>query len=173
MNHKLIKELNAINILIENIAEKHNLSFQSLINLLDKTREKKETNLIPSFVLRERELGILESTVKYLKEELNLSYHKIALLLNRDDRVIWVTYNKAIKKKKERFVVREPNKWIPTSIFTNKDLGLLEVITTYLKDELNLCYHEIATLLNRDNRTIWTSYNKAKDKLKKRGNEKE
>ena len=36
----------------------------------------------------------------------------------------------------------------------------------YLKDKLNLTYHEIAVLLNRDDRTIWTCYNIAKKKRK-------
>ena len=54
---------------------------------------------------------------------------------------------------------------IPLSAF-NKKLGMLESSTLYLKDTLKLSFKEIAKLLNRNYKTIWTSYNKAKIKLK-------
>ena len=41
---------------------------------------------------------MLESTVVFLKDKCKLSYHEIAVLLNRDDRTIWTSYNKAKKK---------------------------------------------------------------------------
>ena len=53
---------------------------------------------------------------------------------------------------------------IPISAFKNRKLGMLESCVVYLKDKCKLSYHEIAVLLNRDDRTIWTSYNKAKKK---------
>jgi hypothetical protein len=53
---------------------------------------------------------------------------------------------------------------LPTSIFRDRDLSVLEAIVEYLKDKKNLRYSEIAQLLNRDDRTIWTSYKRAKQK---------
>jgi len=53
---------------------------------------------------------------------------------------------------------------IPTYIFQDRTLSVLEAISEYLKDSKNLTYHEIAVLLNRDDRTIWTCYNRAKAK---------
>ena len=53
---------------------------------------------------------------------------------------------------------------IPTSIFLDRTISVLEAITKYLKEEKNLTYHQIAILLNRDDRTIWTCYNRAKKK---------
>jgi hypothetical protein len=53
---------------------------------------------------------------------------------------------------------------IPTSIFLDRTISVLEAITKYLKEEKNLTYHQIAVLLNRDDRTIWTCYNRAKKK---------
>jgi hypothetical protein len=44
-------------------------------------------------------MSIFESLVGYMKDSLELSYHKIALLLNRDDRTIWTVYQRAKKKK--------------------------------------------------------------------------
>lgn len=159
---KLNNELNAINTFIENFIDKHNISFQEVFELLRQKREKEKLTLIPSFIFRGRKLGILESATKYLKEEFKLRYHQIAVLLKRDDRVVWVTYNKAVKKKKDRFTVEEPNVWLPVSIFTDKNFGPLESIVIYLHDKVNLSFNEIAKLLNRDNRTVWAVYNKKK-----------
>jgi len=57
---------------------------------------------------------------------------------------------------------------IPSSILSNRKISVLEAISVYLKDKKNLTYHEIALLLNRDDRTIWTCYNRAVKKLKKK-----
>ncbi len=54
---------------------------------------------------------------------------------------------------------------LPISIF-NEKLGMLEAASLYLKDKVGLSFNEIAKLLKRDYKTIWTSYNKAKKKLK-------
>ncbi len=58
---------------------------------------------------------------------------------------------------------------IPVSVLSNRSLSLLESVIEYLKDSQGMNYHEIAVLLNRDDRTIWTCYNRA---CKKRGDEK-
>ena len=54
----------------------------------------------------------------------------------------------------------------PSSALKNRDISILEAVVVYLKDKKGFTYHEIALLLNRDDRTIWTCYNRA---LKKRG----
>jgi len=53
---------------------------------------------------------------------------------------------------------------IPSTIFRNRELAPLESISAYLKNEIGMSFHEIAVLLNRDDRTIWTCYNRAKKK---------
>ena len=55
---------------------------------------------------------------------------------------------------------------VPASIFTNTVLRPLEILCKYLKDELNLGYKETSQLLNRDYRTVWTTYRNASRKLK-------
>jgi len=50
---------------------------------------------------------------------------------------------------------------VPLSLFRDRSLSVLEVLSEYLKDKLNYSYHEIATMLNRDDRTIWTAYKKS------------
>lgn len=55
---------------------------------------------IPSFIFRDRSVAVLESLVEYLKDQKKLSYHEIAVLLNRNDRTIWTVYRRAKLKRK-------------------------------------------------------------------------
>jgi hypothetical protein len=52
---------------------------------------------------------------------------------------------------------------IPITIF-NKNVGALESLTKYMKENLNMNYSQIAKLVKRDDRTIWTAYKKACEK---------
>ena len=54
---------------------------------------------------------------------------------------------------------------VPTFIFRDRSLAALEAIVVYLKDSQGLTYAQIARLLNRNDRTIWTTYKRAKQKL--------
>jgi len=53
---------------------------------------------IPSFIFKDRELAALEAIVVYLKDSQGMNYAQIAKMLNRDDRTIWTTYQRAKKK---------------------------------------------------------------------------
>ena len=171
-SEKLQREINAIDVFIESVSEKHAVSIQDVIGMLG--NKEKSAALIPSFIFRDKLIGILEAVAKYLKENLDMTYHEIAVLLNRDDRVIWVSYNKAIKKKKEKFAIAEPNYWLPVSIFRDTSLGPLEAISKYMTDNAKFKFSKTAKLLNRDNQSIWACYNRAKSKLSKKiKNEKE
>ena len=167
ISEALKKNLEAIDIFITSVSKTYSLDYQEVIGLLSQ-KEKLQSALIPTFILRDRKLGILESVTKYLKENLELPYRKIAGMLNRDDRVVWVTYNKALEKKKEKFVISEPNYWLPVSVFTDKELGPLESISKYLVENAKMEYSEIAKLLNRDSRSVWSCYRKSKLKTKKK-----
>jgi hypothetical protein len=160
----LKQNLQALNVLIKTISQKYSISFGQTIQLI----KQSEQIMIPTFILRDQKLGILESVVKYLKEEFKLPYKSIAKILDRDNRVIWITYSKAIKKKKERLEFKEPNYWIPSSLFTEKNLGPLESVSRYLVEEAQMELSQIASLLNRDSRSIWGCYNRSKQKLGKK-----
>lgn len=54
---------------------------------------------------------------------------------------------------------------IPSFIFRDRNLAALEAIVIYLKDSQGMTYAQIAKLLKRDDRTIWTTYKRAKEKL--------
>ena len=55
---------------------------------------------IPSFVFRDRTLAALEATVVYLKETQGLTYAQIGRLLNRDQRTVWTSYQRAVRKRR-------------------------------------------------------------------------
>lgn len=56
---------------------------------------------------------------------------------------------------------------IPVSVISDRSLATLESVVEYLKEKKNLSYHEIAVLLKRDDRTVWTCYSRAKKKRAK------
>ncbi len=123
---------------------------------------------IPQSIFKDRTIAVLEALTEYLKDSLKMTYHEIALLTNRDDRTIWTAYNRAKQKRKIKPMPRERAVLtIPSTIFRDRKLSVLEVITEYLKDKKQLNYHEIADMLNRDDRTIWTVYNRVRKKRQK------
>ncbi|MBN1792907.1 hypothetical protein JW826_04465 [Candidatus Woesearchaeota archaeon] len=56
---------------------------------------------------------------------------------------------------------REEYLRLPLSLFSNSNLGVLEVVVKTLKENYALDYCKIAKFLGRDDRTIWTSYKNA------------
>ena len=148
--------------LIKKIKTYKNISLDELKNLLNLDKDDIK---LPGYIFI-KELGSLESITKYLKEDLKLNYHKIAFILNRNDRTIWTTYKNSLKKYKPRFSYKRTEFTIPISIIKNRDLGVLENIVKYLKEELGFNYHRIAEFLKRDDRTIWTTYHRLKEKVK-------
>ena len=85
-------------------------------------------------------LGVLASN---LKRRFKLSNKQILDLLKKEDQMS-----------------------LPFSIFT-PELGMLESSCIYMHDTLKLGFNEIAELLKRDYKTVWSSYNKGKKKLDK------
>lgn len=121
---------------------------------------------VPCSLLKNRKISVLEAISKYLKEERQLTYHEIGVLLHRNERTIWTCYSRAHKKQQERYVAGKAAYTIPVSIFHDRSVSVLEAISEYMKDSLGLTYHEIAVELERDDRTIWTCYQRAKAKRK-------
>ncbi len=65
----------------------------------EKLKDQKTKIYIPIEILSNRNLSILESVVKYLKEK-GFKNSEIATLLKKDQRNIWIFYSRAIKKLK-------------------------------------------------------------------------
>jgi len=57
---------------------------------------------------------------------------------------------------------------LPLSVFSTKKLSVLEIVVKYLKENKEMRYSDIARLLNRDQRTIWVTYDNSLKKSKKK-----
>ena len=152
-----------------NYLKEQGLTPEEIFNLANKLLKVhvKEEIKVPISVFKNDYLSSLENIVKYLRENLLLSFKQIGSLTNRNEIALAVTYRNARKKMEAKFVVEEISPYsIPVSILKDRNLSVLENIAAYLKDTFGLTYHSIAVLLNRDDRTIWTVYQRAKKKKK-------
>jgi predicted DNA-binding protein (UPF0251 family) len=154
-----------LELFLKHLKEEHTLTDKEINAVLGNAQKHYET-LLPVEIFRKDTLSALESIVKYLKENKELTFHQIAQILNRDDRTIWTTYSKARKKMIAPFHLPPSKHYIPAALFAERNLSVLETLAHYLKEHLNLSLHEIAVLLNRNDRTIWTVCNRASKKLK-------
>ena len=146
--------------LFKDFLSAHNLKEEDVLNAI---KEKRQSEDVPLCVLKSKRLGILESVVKYYRE-IGFSYDKIATMLNRNRGSIVCSYNAAVKKYSKRFAVEDCPVLIPYSIFKDRKYGVLEALSMYMKDMLKMNYSEIARALDRNPRTIWTAYNRARKK---------
>ena len=146
--------------------KRQNLSSEEIFKLIRKLLEVpvKEEVKVPISVFNNDKLGSLETIVKYLRENLLLSFKQIGALNNRNEVALAVSYRNARLKLEAKFVEEISPYHIPVSILQDRKLSVLENIVSYLKDNFGLAYHKIAILLNRDDRTIWTVYQRAKKK---------
>ncbi len=151
----------------------------------------KQTKIkLPLHIFHNKQLTPVEAIISFLKDYHNLTYHKISLLINRDERNVWKIYNNSLKKSNKTKTKENKNKTtriakvkekieinpklltlmsaieIPTHIFYNKSLTPMQAIVFYLKKQ-DLTYRQISYLINRNERNIWTIYNQAKKKLNK------
>jgi len=74
-------------------------AYSSANEKVSKRFEIKEAKYyIPVSALTNRKLGVLESVVKFLKENYELNYSEIGRLLGRDPRTIWTAYSRMREK---------------------------------------------------------------------------
>ena len=136
---------------------KLNYSSQEILQALEN-----QEIFIPVSIFNE-ELSSLELVTKYLHENRSIGLKKIAELLERSSANIWNSYKRSQKKFPKKLDVLD-SVLIPLNSIKDKNLSLLENIVFYLKNSLKLSHHEIAVMLKRDDRTVWTVYNKARKK---------
>ncbi len=146
---------------IEKLKELRQAQEISTEDILKAIKAKKEGVPISLF---DSGLAPSEALIKYLKDNLKLNYHKIAELLNRDDRTVWATYQNASKKIKGEIEISSKGISIPVSIFANRKLSILESLVNYLINK-GRSYKEISELIGKDQRNIWTINSRAGKKL--------
>jgi predicted DNA-binding protein (UPF0251 family) len=131
---------------------------------VNEAEKANQTSEIPVSIFNQGLSG-LEAITFYLKEHRGLRFCAIASLLNRDDRTIWDSYTEG-KKKAAAFSPSSESLFIPLSIFQNRSFGVLEAISKHLKEQHALKFSQIAQLLGKNDRTIWTAYHRASKKVK-------
>jgi len=160
---KKAKLISAIGTLLNYLEETQGIS---KIDILSKVQESEQKDiLIPLSIFRE-ELAGLEAISKYMKENLNLSNMEISHILNRSNKTIWSAYSNAVEKRKKRFEAVDDEIFLPAGIFRKRHLSILETIVDFLKKR-NLRNSQIAKILNKDQRTIWTVCSRIEKKMKK------
>ena len=126
-------------------------------------KEKTEEG-IPLSIFDNERLTVFEAVIKFLREGKKLTYGQIGALLGREVTTISTTYCRAKIKMKEG-LVGEGGAIIPFDAFRkNKTYSPLEAVVHYLHIEKKYPFKDIARALNRDKRTIWTIYQRAKKK---------
>ncbi|MDO8563593.1 MAG: LamG-like jellyroll fold domain-containing protein [Nanoarchaeota archaeon] len=158
-----VPQSEVINILFEEIQKKYAITKQELLQIINENIN----DTIPVSIFT-KGLGGLEAVCKYLKENKGLSYVEIARLLNRDQRTIWTAYNKASKKISYSLEINENTPLLPLSFIGDRKHTVIESSIIYLKEK-GFKYVEIAKLLNRDQRNIWTTYKKAIENREEKG----
>jgi|SRR3989344_1469456 len=147
---------------LRNFKSQYNISYNNLIDIISR---KIDENYVPISIFTIKELNPLEAIVKYLKENKSLRFSEISKIINRDQRVIWVTYNHVRDKPK---ISGKSKTLIPTEIFQNGNLSILESVVKCLKESSDLSLSEIALILKRDPRNIWKVYNNSIKKNEKK-----
>ena len=134
---------------------------EEFIDFLKQRRSKQED--IPVSIFSNDKLTVLEAVVKYLREELSFSYSRIASIIKRKEGPVGVTYRKAKSKMPEKLDTSS-REGIPLGIFSRR-LSCFESVVLYL-DKKGMETKEIAWLLRRNYRTIWTINKRARRKNK-------
>jgi len=127
-----------------------------LSNKKTKQKKKKKKKLVKDDKL----IGALNLILDELKEEYSLNKKEIIKIILEKLKTKYKISRREINK-----IIGGKEFLIPITIFS-KELGGLEAITKYMKENLNMNYSDIAKELERNERTIWTAYNKAINKQK-------
>ncbi len=175
-------KLSALEALVLHLKDAKLMSFQRIAELiqrspstirtvylrakLKKVSVKPVTFEFPIEILN-KNLTVLESVVKYLHEEKGLTFKQISHVLYRDQRNIWRIYAATRKKVPGKVSVSGSKLMIPISIFARTKLSAGEALVAYLVDKRGKSYREIADLVVRDARTIWTIYHRARKKYER------
>ncbi|MDP7140953.1 MAG: hypothetical protein QF506_01190 [Candidatus Woesearchaeota archaeon] len=146
-----------LDVFIDHLQEEHKYSLGKVNKLLLAERDNIQ---VPNHIFKGK-LSTLEAVVKYLKEKLGLRYREISKLLRRDERTIWTTYQKAIKKQKKAFSAKKAEVNIPLKIFKNRNLSPLESVVFFMLHSLNLKNQDVCRLLNKRPSTISTINSRA------------
>jgi hypothetical protein len=141
-------------------------ALENFLTAYKEEKEKQDSCPIPLAIYEDRHIGVLEATVRYMRDTYSMRLIDIARLLNRDSRTVWMAYSKARLKQKSTAVLGKIDAvTIPCMIFADRRIGPLEAVVFYAHDKMDMKFSEIAAVLKRDYSTIWLSYRNCTRKL--------
>lgn len=129
---------------------------REIIYLLEREPDSEQEIFIPVNIFS-FSLSPLQSLVNYLKDTHNLSFKDIAEKLGRSYATIYAAYKPSLQE------LPQTKYLLPLALFS-QDQSVLETCVVYLKEKMRLNFSEIGRLLNKDPRTIWSTYNRTKKK---------
>ncbi len=143
-----------------------------ILELLAKEQPKERAATaqeVPVSIFSTKSISALEAISKYLKDEANIEFKKIGEILNRNEVTIRTSYKRAVKKSPERLDLSNYSLVIPIKLFRDRNNSVLEVIVAHLHDHYKVSFKEIARLLCRNYKTVWTVYSKSRKKRNNAG----
>lgn len=135
------------------LQEEPNLKLDQLI----KTFQEVKSEIFVPLSIFSHKLKPAEALCQYLKEKEGLSNKQIAVLINRKEKSVWATCQRAVQKKKpgkQKFIEKEKKYFLPVSIFSNRSYSLLGNVIIYLKEVHHLSNKSIAELLDTSPNSI-------------------
>lgn len=135
-----------------------------LIRERERKKKEEESAYVPVSLFRAAQVSSLEAITLYLRDIKKLKFSEIGSLLGRNQIALSSTYRSAKKKHPASLRIEESEYSIPCAALKAKKLSVLETIVVYLKAAYRLPNNEIAKLLEKDPRTIWTVLHRAKKK---------
>lgn len=142
---------------------------EKVVSRLDGMK-KISKNEIPTAIFNAN-LTCYETLVKYLNETSKYSLTKIANLLGKNLQSVWRANSLAKRKMPSPIFIDNFEITIPLSTIANPKRTTLENIIFYLKEKLELRFADIARVIHRDQRTVWTVYTRVKKGNKKQKND--
>jgi len=108
-----------------------------------------------------------QTLTKWLHDQ-GLSTTIIARMLNRSQQAVWLSISKAKKQQSSTVLTSsKPSRTgleIPISIFQDRDLSIMEHLVLFLSNK-GFSQSQIASMLDRSLKTIWTWKSRALKKL--------
>jgi transcriptional regulator len=122
-----------------------------------KMRKRKEE------MMKDELYGAWKALIEEMTEAYSLSKEELVGIIAEEFEIKYELGEKEIRK-----ITGAPDREnIPTTIFIG-ELGALEALCKYMKENLGMSYREIAGEISRNERTIWSSCDKANKKVREK-----
>ena len=142
--------INQFTELAHTLQTRHGLATHELLALIH------QEDYIPATIFASK-LNPLQAIVTYLKINKHHTLSQIAKEIHRSYRAVWGA------STKQKLTPEETDFYLPLHIYDEKH-SIMESTVQYLKEHDHLRFSEIAKIIGKDPRTVWTTYKRAQKK---------